>query len=283
MDKTKIEWCDSTWNPVTGCLHGCKYCYARKIAERFAPYEIYDPEIALQRNAIKKGGLNGAKCPIILDYPWQQKNKSGTIQDAAYPFGFMPTFHRYRMDEPTRWKTPHTIFVCSMADLFGEWVPDEWIQEIFATCEGTPQHQYLFLTKNPKRYAALRAKGIDAPANSWIGTSVTTSADAVARTLELSECWNTRSKGWFVSVEPILEEMSSEALEDLSAMHWIIIGAETGNRKEKVAPQKAWIDEICKAADIAHTPVFMKNSLLPIMGKENMRREFPWDVKEAGA
>lgn len=35
MDKTKIEWCDSTWNPVTGCLHGCEYCYARQIAERF--------------------------------------------------------------------------------------------------------------------------------------------------------------------------------------------------------------------------------------------------------
>lgn len=30
--KTKIDWCDSTWNPVTGCLHGCAYCYARKIA-----------------------------------------------------------------------------------------------------------------------------------------------------------------------------------------------------------------------------------------------------------
>ena len=35
MNKTKIDWCDSTWNPVTGCLHGCKYCYARGIANRF--------------------------------------------------------------------------------------------------------------------------------------------------------------------------------------------------------------------------------------------------------
>lgn len=39
MDKTKIDWCDSTWNPVTGCLHGCEYCYARRIAERFAGFE----------------------------------------------------------------------------------------------------------------------------------------------------------------------------------------------------------------------------------------------------
>lgn len=37
MDKTKIEWADATWNPVTGCFHSCEYCYARRIAERFAP------------------------------------------------------------------------------------------------------------------------------------------------------------------------------------------------------------------------------------------------------
>jgi protein gp37 len=36
MNKTKINWCDSTWNPVTGCLHGCEYCYARGIAKRFS-------------------------------------------------------------------------------------------------------------------------------------------------------------------------------------------------------------------------------------------------------
>jgi protein gp37 len=36
MNPTAIEWCDYSWNPLTGCLHGCKYCYARKIAIRFA-------------------------------------------------------------------------------------------------------------------------------------------------------------------------------------------------------------------------------------------------------
>ena len=38
MNKTKIDWCDSTWNPVTGCLHGCEYCYARGIANRFSSH-----------------------------------------------------------------------------------------------------------------------------------------------------------------------------------------------------------------------------------------------------
>ena len=42
--KTKIDWCDSTWNPVTGCLHGCPYCYARGIAERFNGCDTVDIE-----------------------------------------------------------------------------------------------------------------------------------------------------------------------------------------------------------------------------------------------
>lgn len=58
-DKTKIDWADATWNPVTGCLHGCEYCYARKIAERFRAREIYDPECQCQRHLIARGMLKG--------------------------------------------------------------------------------------------------------------------------------------------------------------------------------------------------------------------------------
>ena len=133
--KTKIDWCDATWNPVTGCLHGCEYCYARRIAERFRAREIYDPECQCQRHLIERGMLTGTGKPLELDYPWEQKNKDGSITNAAYPFGFEPTFHRYKLDEPQRWKKPRTIFVCSMADLFGKWVPDEWIEQVFEACE----------------------------------------------------------------------------------------------------------------------------------------------------
>lgn len=104
--KTKIDWADATWNPVTGCLHDCEYCYAKRIAERFEPYEIYDPEMALQRHAIANNQLIGLGAPYVLDFPWQQRNKNGTIQNAPYPFGFAPTFHRYRLDEPARWTRP---------------------------------------------------------------------------------------------------------------------------------------------------------------------------------
>ena len=42
MNKTKIEWCDATWNPVVGCKHGCDYCYAKRIAARFGGYNRGD-------------------------------------------------------------------------------------------------------------------------------------------------------------------------------------------------------------------------------------------------
>jgi len=134
MNKTKIDWADSTWNPVTGCLHNCEYCYARKIANRFGgKYMPYG------------NGIN------ILDTQFD-----GEKGIDPYPFKFEPTFHRYRLDEPKRKTKGKTIFVGSMCDLFGEWVPDEWIQEVFKACEDAPQHRYLFLTKNPKRYYNLK-------------------------------------------------------------------------------------------------------------------------------
>ena len=278
--RTKIDWCDATWNPVTGCLHGCEYCYARRIAERFRAREIYDPECQCQRHLIERGMLTGTRKPLELDYPWEQKNKDGSITNAAYPFGFDPTFHRYRLDEPQHWKKPRNIFVCSMADLFGEWVPDEWIAEVFRACEAAPQHRYLFLTKNPKRFKSLRESGIKLPKGCWIGTSVSKDKEEydqyTGRTRYISDNWDTDAE-WFVSVEPILERMSRNSIENLTAMNWVIVGAETGNRKEKIVPQKEWIEEIADECKRCRVPIFMKESLRGLMG-EDFRQEFPWEV-----
>ena len=60
-----------------------------------------------------------------------------------------------------------------------------------------------------------------------------------------------------------------------TSIDWIIVGAETGNRKNKVAPKKEWIDSIVEQGKIFNIPVFMKDSLIPILGEENMLREFP--------
>lgn len=281
MRKTKIDWADSTWNPVTGCLHGCEYCYARRIAERFEAREIYDPECQCQRHLIERGMLKGTGKPLEHDYPWEQKNKDGSITNAAYPFGFEPTFHRYRLDEPQRWKKPRAIFVCSMADLFGEWVPDAWIQEVFSACEKAPQHRYMFLTKNPGRFKSLRKNGIRLPESCWIGTSVTTDREEAdqytGRTRYISDNWDSTAH-WFVSVEPILEQMSRSSIENLTAMNWVIVGAETGNRKGRVIPEKEWIAEIADGCKRCRIPIFMKESLRNLMGND-FRQEFPWEVE----
>lgn len=271
--KTKIDWCDSTWSPVTGCLHGCEYCYARRIAERFganqmpifADYPVLDEPV---------------RCTDTYAYMRDAGISTGKIQ--PYPFGFLPTFHRYKLDEPQHWKKPRNIFVCSMADLFGDWVPDEWIEEVFQACEAAPQHRYLFLTKNPARFKQLRENGIKLPDGCWIGTSVTRDAEEAdqytGRTRYLSDNWDTTAK-WFVSVEPIQERMSKNSIENLTAMHWVIIGAETGNRKGKVVPRKEWIDEIAEKCKCCRTPIFMKESLRGLMGAD-FRQEFPWEAAE---
>lgn len=268
--KTKIDWCDSTWNPVTGCLHDCEYCYARRIAERFRARQIYDPECQCQRKLIERGMLKGTGKPLELTYPLEQKNKDGSITNAAYPFGFEPTFHRYKLDEPQKWKKPRNIFVCSMADLFGDWVPDEWIAEVFKACEAAPQHRYLFLTKNPKRYRALQCKE-KLPKQHWYGTSVTRKDDRDF----FVPGYNT-----FASIEPILESFSDENHAAYRQMvhPWVILGAETGNRKNKIVPKKEWIMELVDYySKFGYTKFFMKDSLRELMGAD-FRQELPWEV-----
>lgn len=273
-DKTKIDWCDASWNPVTGCLHGCEYCYARGIAERFGM--LYAPELGEpgMEGAKKYDSTEGMNTMLELVKPFE---KYGRKQ--PYPMGFLPTFHHYRLDIPSMWTKPRTIFVCSMADLFGEWVPDEWIRDVFNACHKAPQHRYLFLTKNPGRYQKLVKQGVQLPKDCWIGTSSTCNADEHGKeghTYLLSENWATLTK-WFVSIEPILERFDHENIECVAAMHWVIIGAESGNRKNKVVPEKSWVDEIVAECDKCRTPVFMKESLRQLMGAD-FRQEFPWEV-----
>lgn len=263
MDNTKIEWCDSSWNPITGCLHDCEYCYARKIANRFKGcIEDESAQITASLNGMQTGAI------IELDAPMKRKTENGEIISAPYPFGFQPTLHRYRLDEPQRWTKSRTIFVCSMADLFGEWVPDSWIEEVFAACEKAPQHRYLFLTKNPQRYGELaRAGKLPKRDNMWYGSTLDS--------MRAKRYPGRFMDNTFVSIEPLTEYMDV-GLGSFGSARWVIIGAETGNRKGKVTPEKEWIDTICEAADITHAAVFMKDSLLPIVGEANMRREFPW-------
>lgn len=277
MYKTKIEWCDSTWNPVTGCLNGCKYCYARTMANRFkgcdvpstywqyhqATWTRVNPESSSDKAMFEVD----SKCPPV-NIRFDPKTQKNVITKAPYPWGFQPTLRRDKLSEPSEMKKPRTIFVCSMADLFGSWTPDSWLDEVFIACAKSPQHRYMFLTKNPKRYTEY---GVPVADNMWYGTSVTKEADFHFINKLPASC-NT-----FVSIEPILENLNMNSHGFLlSQVDWVIIGAETGHRRDKVIPKKDWIMDIVRVCKDKKKPVFMKDSLLNIVGEENMLREFPW-------
>lgn len=261
--RTKIDWCDSSWNPVTGCLHGCEYCYARGIARRYGGYDAPGSKEITTHCPLKRAELSE---PLTIT------RKDGREHKAPYPFGFMPTLHRYRLDKPEKWTEPRTIFVCSMADLFGEWVPDEWIMDVFEACGVAPRHRYLFLTKNPQRYIELHEKRL-LPAwdNMWYGYSATR-ADQLWRFHHADEC---PCINLFVSIEPILERIQPDFSTHTPA-DWVIVGAETGNRKGKVIPDREWVNAIRTECEYSGRPIFMKESLREIMG-EDFRQEFPWE------
>jgi protein gp37 len=261
MNKTNIEYCDMTFNPVTGCLHGCSYCYARDLVRRFQGYD-HGGEITT---------FNPHDGPAVLGNPLTITSKYGKTRRAAFPYGFDPTLHMYRLDEPKEQKKPQNIFVCSMADLFGEWVPDGWIQAVFDACAAAPQHRYLFLTKNPKRLT----EWIDEHRMEWCkhqnsfvldvakpyyGVTITCGED-LNRALEMPYVCNR-----FWSIEPLLDVLPWDLVKYAAATRqpdWIIIGAETGNRKGKIKPERDWVENIVSVARDADIPVFMKNSIAP--------------------
>ena len=256
MTRTRIEWCSMTWNPITGCLHGCEYCYAKGIAKRFGGHD--EPFVA--------------KIEVQTDiyYPMRKHEKNKMIY-APYPFGFAPTFHRYRLDEPQKSKKPQTVFVGSMADMFGEWVPDEWIEDILKACKAAPWHKYLFLTKNPRRYEVL-LKNLYEVKNMWFGSTITNGG---------FEFFNSKYHNTFLSIEPILSAIDISKvknglglLEDIS-VNWVIVGAETKNGKVVNPPKKEWIEDIVEYCKKANVPVFLKSNIADIWS-EPLMQEFPW-------
>lgn len=138
MNKSAIDWCDFSWNPVTGCNFGCEYCYARRQATRFAG----NARLNMTNEQLKTdtAGL------YILEQPF--KNYNGAV--LPFPAGFAPTFHKYRLGDPAKKKKPANIFVCSMADLFGNWIPEEWIEAVFEACKAAPPAQLLIPDQEPR-------------------------------------------------------------------------------------------------------------------------------------
>jgi protein gp37 len=138
------------------------------------------------------------------------------------------------------------IFIGSTHDLFGNWIPDEWIISIILRANQYTQLIFIFLTKNPKRYSEFNF-----PKNAWIGYSTTG---------PLYHEWDSRHKKniKFISVEPMMGEIVNTAY--LHDTQWIILGAETGNRKGRVEFNEDWKRQALEICYQNNIPLFVKNN-----------------------
>lgn len=211
-----IEWAKWTWNPVTGCKHGCPYCYAREIAMRFTGN--FNPDFHEDR-------LNA---PDNTNIPKTRENEPGI----------------------------HNVFVCSMADLFGDWVPQEWIDAVIEQCRQSPKWNFLFLTKNPKRYI-----GIKWPDNAWVGTTI----DCQKRVEPAMEAFRkmaedgTKPKVSFISMEPFLEPVS---ITEINLFDWLIVGARSKtSRLPEFQPKWEWVKSVTVNAINSGVKVYWKPNL----------------------
>lgn len=133
-DGTKIEWCDATWNVITGCSivsPGCANCYAMRLAG------------TRLREHPSRAGLT--KC-VNGKTVW-----TGEVR-----------FNEQWLTQPLRWRKPRKIFVCAHGDLFHPNVPDEWIDRVFAVMALAPQHTFMVLTKRSARMHAYMTKNTQA-------------------------------------------------------------------------------------------------------------------------
>lgn len=255
MNKSKIEWCDYTWNPVTGCWgpggtaekpNRCFYCYAQKIAYRF--WERFRPPV---------------------DHP-----ELWALMDSFAPF-----FWKYRLSEPKKVKKPSRIFVGSTSDIFGEWVPDLIIHRILNRVLACPWHTFIFLTKNPARYQEFNPW----PENCWLLATCENqaAADKLVPELLKADC---RVRG--VSMEPLLgtvklrgekhdcyevaaplwagdgpNQPCVRTKEHFPEINWLIIGAMTGPGSKQHQPEPESVQSLIDQARAADVAVFLKDNL----------------------
>ena len=239
-----VSWARWTHNVITGCLHGCPYCYAREIAtsDRFA---------------------------------------------SRFPAGFTPVFHPERLEAPQHTSIPaahrddpawHRVFCGSMADNYGRWVPDEWIQQIHASMMAGPRWwQYITLTKFPARYV-----GLDMPPGAWIGTSV----DEQKRVRIAEDAFRQLPADGMVrwlSLEPLLAPLR---FTDLSMFDWVVIGAQTGTRQPggavpAFAPPFEWVARLVAQAREAGCKVHLKPNLLGRVSSQLPGMQLPDEYPES--
>lgn len=226
QDTDNIEWALWSWNPVTGCEHNCPYCYARDIANRFYPQKFEPSIIPSRLKAPQNTQLPEDKIAAAL--------ASGTVEGAVRAMGLK------------------NVFTCSMADLFGRWVPRRWIEAVLAEVEAAPQWNFLFLTKFPQRMAEF-----DFPSNAWVGTTV----DCQARVANAEKAFRKIKAGvkW-LSCEPLIEPLRFTSLK---MFDWIVVGGSSrSTQTPEWHPPRDWVNDLHAAASAAGCRWYEKTNLL---------------------
>lgn len=180
-------------------------------------------------------------------------------------------FDDKEMDKVAKIKKPSRIFVGSTHELFGNWIPSWWIRDILISVKRYPQHTFIFLTKNPKRYV-----GFEFPENCWLGVTITGKENNQSWVYGYTSGMGNKR---FISFEPLLES----PMPLVGGWHeWVIIGALTGPGSKKHQPKKEWVEDIMRQAGRLNIPLFLKDNLMPIMGEEYVKQRQEWPKEKRG-
>ena len=244
VTRTDIQWCDYSVNPIRALTigrslgwhcervsEGCAHCYSATLNKRFGTGLDY----AADKTPRVEFYLDGEAIRHMLTFKPRGPFKNGRERAAVFPF--------------------------DMTDLFGHWVPDEWILKIFAVFVRRQDVDFLVLTKRSRRMRETVQRLVDMNGrpfqNVWLGVSAENQERADERIPELLA---TPAAVRFVSLEPLLGPMNVGPLLGRGAgipkIHWAIVGGESGHGARPC--DVSWIRDIRDQCNAAGVPLFLK-------------------------
>jgi protein gp37 len=207
---SEIEWTETTWNAVTGCSKISSGCL-HCYAERLA-------------------------------------KRLKAMGNASYSRGFTPTIHENLLELPLKWKSPRTIFVNSMSDLFHRSVPISFVKKVFDIMNRADRHQFQVLTKRSGRMLELSSR-LTWSDNIWMGVTV----ESAKYKDRIDDLRGTGAKIKFLSLEPLLGPIPKL---NLKGIDWVIVGGESGPGARPMA--MSWAIDIRNQCAAAKVPFFFK-------------------------